>query len=420
MPAILQQLRTRLDTFPSRLTDSTNKVWIFDDEIKKKNDSFFSSLIIKNPLLPIQYHIQCSHIIHLIHSGVQNTETILQAAETALVLVTLLEQVYSRLDEKNDLEKLRYEQAIFRKILSIRYSQFKLKTAVSTEHQSNTNERIRKLTNHVNSPRKTLNRVWRIFDSITLLDEFVVLREWIEPIELMINPVFIHLNWIFFIPRLAINMILLCKHVIANPWMSKQEYALPWTTRLQVHLMINRRWIELAGDFVWCIGNLISCFFCVGTWIFAEVLLSVGLQLFDFLFTCLHVSIEIHRLTTLENEYKAGCANGSISLDRGYFCALQECIKYEKNVGYLAIFSHALLFISILTILPVITATMSWAPIAGAALSILTTMGHAYAEKKLKQQTHDDIVHLTKHRFFKPLSESPNNEPNAREAKLLQ
>ncbi len=406
MPAILQQLQTRLDDFPKTFTNDTHTVWIFDDEIKKKGDLFFSSLIIKNPLLFTQYHVQCSYIISLVEKDNQNTDAILRATETALVVAILLEQLYHRLDEKSDLEQLRKEQGIFRKILSIRYPQFRRTASTHTSNRINFNEKIRSFTNHTNQPRKTFNRVWRMFDSVMLLDELVVLREWIEPIELMINPLFIHLNWIFFIPRLTINMILLCKHVIANPWMSEQEYALPWLTRLHVHLMINCRWIELVGDFVWCVGNLISCFLCFGAWESAEIFFTIGLQLFDLLFTCLRVAIEIHRLITLENEYKEGCKNSAISLDLGYFYALQKRIDYEKKVGYLAILNHALLFIAIMTLLPTITIMMPWAPIAGAIFSILTTLGHISAEKKLEEQAHDNITPLAKHHLLRAVPDS--------------
>jgi len=411
MPAILQQLRARMDGFPDELTNGANKIWTFDDEIKEKENSFFSSLVMQNPLLFTQYRIQCSHVIHLFDDNIQNTEAILRAVETGLVLADLLEQVYCRLDEKSNLEQLHNEQEIFRELLSMRYPQFKSTASSPANPHINIDQRIRALTSNTNMPRQTFNRIWRMIDNAILLDELVILREWIEPIELMVDPIFIHLNWIFFVPRLAVNMMLLGKHVISNPWMSEQEYALPWNTRLHVHLMINRRWIELINDFVWCVGNLISCFLCVGVWSFAEVYFAVGLQLFDLLFTCLHVAIEINRLNTLEKEYQDGCTNGAISIDQDYFHALQERIAYEKNVGYLAIINHTLLLISIMTILPVIIALSPWAPVVGAVISILTTIGVYYAEEHLKKQhAHDDIMPLIQHRFFRPLPE-PRNEP---------
>lgn len=410
MPAILQQLRARSDDFPITLKDSSNKTWTFCDEIIEKENAFFSTLVIKNPLLFTQYHIQCSHVIHLFEDNIQNNEAILQAVETALVMADLLEQIYCRLDEKSNLEQLRNEQAIFRELLAMRYPQFK-STVSSTENpQININQKIRELTSNTNRLKQTFNRMLLILDNIILLEQLVVLREWIEPIELMIDPVLIHLNWIFFVPRLAVNMLLLGKHVISNPWMSEQEYALPWDIRLQVHLMINRRWIELINDFVWCVGNLISCFFCVGTWRFAEVYFALGLQLFDLLFTCLQVAIQINRLNTLESEYKDGCANGTISVDQGYFSVLQERIEYKKKVGYLSIINHTLLLISLMTILPAIITLTPWAPVFGGLLSILTTIGNHYAEARLKQNMHDDMSSLHSHHFFKPLTE-PQSQP---------
>jgi len=412
MPAILQQLRTRVDGFPVTLTDSANTVWTFDDEIKEKENAFFTSLVIKNPLLFTQYRIQCSHVINLFDDDIQNTEAILRAVEAALVIADLLEQVYCRLDEKNNPEQLHNEQAIFRELLSMRYPQFKSIIASPANHQINIDQKIRTLTSNTNLPRQAFNRIWRMIDNAILLDELVIFREWIEPIELMVDPIFIHLNWIFFVPRLAVNMMLLGKHVISNPWMSEQEYALSWDTRLHVHLMINRRWIELINDFVWCIGNLISCFLCVGAWSFIEVYFAVGLQLFDLLFTCLHVAIEIDQLNTLEKEYQEGCANGVISIDQDYFQSLQERIAYEKNAGYLAIINHTLLLLSIMTILPFIIALSPWAPVLGALLSILTTIGIYFAEDHLKKQhTHDDITSLAQHGIFRPLPELLNQLP---------
>ena len=412
MPAILQLLRTRVDGFPVTLTDSTNTVWTFDDEIKDKENAFFSSLVIKNPSLFTQYLIQCSHVSHLYDDNIQNTEAILRAVETALVMADILEQVYCRLDEKSNLDQLHKEQATFRELLSVRYSQFISTTPLLANPKINIDQKIRTLTSNTNQPRKTLNRIWRLIDNAILFDEFVILREWIEPIELMIDPVFIHLNWIFFVPRLAINLMLLGKHVILNPWMSEQEYALPWDIRLQVHLMINRRWIELVNDFIWCVGNLISCFICVGAWSFAEVYIAIGLQLFDLLFTCFHVSIEINRLNTLEKEYQDECAKGAISIDQDYLHALQEGIEYEKNVGYLAIINHTILLLPIMTILPVIIALSPWAPVLGALLSILTTISVYLAEDYLKKQhTYYDITLLAKHGFFKPQPELQKQLP---------
>lgn len=408
MPAILQQLRARSNDFPATLADSAKKTWTFDDEIKNKGSSFISSLIISNPLLLTQYHIQCSHVIHLFNNDRQNTEAILQAVETALVMADILEQIDCRLNEKSNLERLQHEQAFFRKLLSIRYPQFTSKAPSATNRQ-NSDQKIRELTRNTNLPRQTFNRIWRMLDNLMLLDELVVLREWIEPIELMIDPIFIHLNWIFFVPRLTVNIMLLGKHVISNPCMSKEEYDLPWRTRLHVHLMINRRWIELINDFVWCIGNLISCFLCVGVWSFAEVYLAVGLQLFDLLFTCLHVTIEINRLNTLEMEYQNGCDQGTISIDQDYAHALQKRITYERNVGYLAIINHTLLLISIMTILPMITALTPWAPVFGAVLSLSTAIVIYYTEDCLKKQhEHPDFASLTQHRFFKPLAAQKN------------
>src|SRR5690606_5914478 len=43
---------------------------------------------------------------------------------------------------------------------------------------------------------------------------------------------FTHLGWLFFTPRLVINLGLLIKHTIPGPWMkNSKERDLPWTSR---------------------------------------------------------------------------------------------------------------------------------------------------------------------------------------------
>ena len=403
MPVILQQLRARVSGFPVTVANLTTHTWTFHDQIKQKDNSFFSILVMENPLLLTQYRIQCTHIIHLLDSHAQFKPMLLQGTETALVLAELLEELYSRLDERSNVEQLHHDQVIFRQLLSKRYPQFQTTT---TQAISQT---IRTLTHRTNLPRATINRIRRMLRSSMLLDELLLLREWIEPLELVINPIFLHLNWIFFIPRLTVNLILLTKHVIPTPWMPEQECLLPWKTRLYVHLNINHRWVELINDFVWCTGNLFSCFLCTGSWAFIDVYFAIGLQLFDLLFTCLYVALEIHRLNTLEKEYQTGCAQGTFSIDHAYAQALQQRITHEKNTGYLAILNHTLLFIAILTILPTLTTISPMAPLVGATLSLLTTIGITFTENYLKQHTQDDVAALKTHRFFKPLSEQFNN-----------
>lgn len=414
MPAILQQLQARVPGFPTALTDFTKKNWTFNEQIKKKENDFFSTLILKNPLLFTQYQIHCSHIVHLLnkadsHNTTNDADSPLQYIETALVIAELLEQIYNRLDEKSNLEQLRYEQSVFRELLAGRYSQFKSTNSPTLSPQNSFNQKIRLATKNSNLPRQTVNRLRYLIRYAILLDELVMLREWIEPFERMISPVLLHLNWIFFIPRLTVNIILLNKHVILNPWMSKQERVLPWQTRLHVHLMINRRWIELINDFIWCVGNLLCTFLCTGAWEFIENYFAIGLQLFDLVFTCVYVVIEINRLNTLEKEYQKGCANTVGSIDNDYLHALRKRIIHEKNIGYLALLNHGILLFAIMTILPVISTLSPLAPLFGAAFSILTTISISIIEAYLKKQySHDGVSSLTQHRFFKPCSTSKN------------
>ena len=403
MPAILQQLRARTENFPLALADSKQLKWTFGNQIKRKDDLFFSSIIINNPLLFIQYRIQCAHVIDMLNQGMSTDNYLLiQAAEAALMLAELLDQIYFRWDEKSNRDALLKDRHMLRELLSWRYPEFNL--AVIQPSSLHISQKIRVFTKHTNPTRLTFYRIRRILYSAAILfDELVELRAWIEPLELLIDPVLLHLNWMFFIPRLAVNTALLVKHVVPNPWMpQKESTGLTWSTRFYTYINLNHRWVELVNDYVWCIGNLMSCFFCYGTWLPFEAFIAVGLQLFDLLFVAFKFSVEIGRLNTLKKEYHLGCGLKTITIDEGYLDALQHCIDYEIKARNLALVHHVLLLVSIMTILPVMITLNPMAPIFGVFLAISSTICTSIAETMIKKQRpEDELSSLITHGFFK-------------------
>lgn len=94
-----------------------------------------------------------------------------------------------------------------------------------------------------------------------------------------------YVSWALYYARFLVHFLLLLKHTIAGPWMSKEEKDIAWQKRL------NQQWQErkfkLINDFIWATTNLITFYWLVGNGLLGYVgnLLTVGLLLGDALLT---------------------------------------------------------------------------------------------------------------------------------------
>ena len=430
MAEILHQLRPRVNELPDTLTDATHTTWTFSDQISNKDAAFYNSLAINRPLLAAQYRVQCAQLIVMFRNESTDRHAFLQAAEAALVMAELLEHVYRRLEETEDLNRLHADKARLRIFLSQRYPQFKT-TTIPTPNPPAKTLFLRKQVDIWTPRRLLLVRIRRTILATIVLEQFAMCRPGVRAIEYFTNPFFSHVAWVFFIPRLSMNLIFLGKHLIPHPWMSAQERALPWTTRLQTYMDMHRHSFELVNDIGWFLCGVLSCFLCTGAWLPIRAYLAIGMQLGEFVISYLRCSIEINRLKILEKEYHAGCANGTLTFDEKYFEALKNRIEHEYRTYHLEMTRNILLNLSIVTILPLFVAINPLIPIAGALLAVTTSISIIlWTSYNSNNRPEDDLVRalqpkgqnkdvasfLSNHSMFKPavgaLPREDNKQPD--------
>ena len=411
MAGILQQLRSRGLLVP--LTASTDECpWTFSQEISQKNTEFFESLAHERPLLAAQYRVQCAQLISMFEADSTTKDSFFRAAESALVLAVLLEHIYHRFEETDDLIRLRADQARLGQLLS-RSSQIVTLKSTESPSTSSTSQWIRRLVDRTTQPRLLLVRIRRTILAAIELNELAVCRPWVSAVERVTNPFFLNLSWLFFIPRLTLNMMFLCKHVLPHPWMSNEERALSWTRRLQTYLSMHRHSFELANDLGWFLCGVLSCFLCTGAWLPVRVYLAIAMQVGEFVISYLRSRTEISLLRTLEEEYNTGLSNGSLIEEPDYRAALRSRMEHESRVYTLELTRNALLTISSLTILPVFLAISHFIPIFGAVLAVATSIVViVWTDLNVKQRPADDLAmsftekkvsaFLTKNGFFRP------------------
>ena len=408
MAEILEQLRSRNIDLPRTAVD-VRGTWTFAVEISKKGPDFFNSLAHNRPLLAAQYRVQCAQLISMIKSGPRDHDGFFRAVESALVLAVLLEHIYKRLEETDDLSRLCADQARLCQLLLSRYPQ--INTRPFLLNAPSTSQRVRRLVDMMTQPRLVLVRIRRTILAAIELNELAVFRPWVSAIERVTNPFFLNLSWLFFIPRMSLNLMFLGKHVLPHPWMSEDERALSWTTRLQTYLSMHRHSFELANDVGWFLCGVLSCFLCTGAWLPVRAYLAIAMQVGEFVISYLRSSIEISRLRTLENEYTAGLSNKTLTEDRDYLAALHSRIAHENRVYTLELTRNVLLTISILTILPVFLAISHFIPIFGAVLAVATSIAViVWTDLNVKKRPADDLsrglteetvsVFLSKHGLF--------------------
>ncbi len=396
MAEILQQLRTRVIGLPITASNKEMTEWTLSGCLDKKNAEFFDSLALNRPLLAAQYRVQCAQLIAMFKRESTDQRAFLRTAESALVVAELLEHIYHRLEETDDLGRLRADQAHLRTLLSQRYPQFQ-STILPSSSAPSTSQGLRRWVDMTTQPRLVLVRIRRTILAAIVLNELAACRPWVNSIERVTNPFFLHLSWLFFIPRMSLNLMFLGKHVLPHPWMSEKELALPWTTRFQTYWYMHRHSFELANDVGWFLCGVLSCFLCTGAWLPFRVYLAIAMQLGEFVISCLRSGIEISRLNTLEKEYHAGCADGTIMVDQDYLKALRSRIEHENRVYTLEVTRNVLLNLSILTILPIFLSASPFIPIFGAVLAVATSIAViVWTDLNVKQRPADDLVRALK------------------------
>lgn len=372
--------------------------WEFGNDLHDKGSDYFNPLIEKHPLLQFSYSVLTTQIVHHAHS-LENSQQenlddefrmLTDQLINALAMSTLLAHIYCYyLNVPREVINLHQEQKIYRELLARRGFTFEEQVEYEGKTYSFNTQTIRTNTAALNWPRLFAVRIRRIFTTLVpVLSKVDEYGRFIAKIDKYIGPTLNYLAWIFYIPRLFVNIFLFLKHTIPGPWMLEKEKELHWLTRIEAQLQ--RRWFELGNDAVWLAGNALGCFLLVGALAPVGMYVSVSIFFFDVLMASLRAFIELHRISKLKNEY-ANLANNPDLTDeeltqvRNYQFHLQQRALFEQKRLFLSIASTSLLFLGMCLALPPLAFNPAFA-FVGAILVVSITLATYLAGKWLENQ----------------------------------
>jgi hypothetical protein len=330
------------------------------------------------PLLMAKYRIQRTALIR--NTTVLNRQAVQETLELALLLDTL--HVY--LNEPREVNELRRDQRRLRYALG---EQLPEATLVDTQ---NTTHTLRGHIETINWFRLVLIRLRRLINATILLESCAIISPYIRAAEPVVAPLFLYSGWIFFIPRLGTNLLMLAKHTFPNPWMPDEEREVPWFRRFCAQMNMERRGFEIVSDLAWFTSGLVACFVCVGPLNVLRAYIAIGLQIFDLLLTTVRACIELNRIRLLHNTMD----------DVFYQPALKEHLWHELRFHGLAVMNNVILLIAILTLLPAVVAFNPLLPVLGGVLALVASVLIYIGRPAVRaRRPADDFSQC---RFFKP------------------
>ena len=380
MAAILQRLRSYGINFPLEYDEKT-KAHVFTQ------DADVRQLVKDHKFLVFQYSVHCAKLEQDLKSNNKSKAELIQQINAALRVAELLEQLDH--DYINDL----YEATSFQSEQNIsrnRLTNLDYRPEQNNKVNASPSKTIREMTATANFPRFLVLRMRRLLIvARPFMKDFVRSCYLIERMEQFTSPAVAYLAWIYFIPRLSTNIFLTAKHLIpCTWWMSPQEMALGWQTRLTAQL--DRCWFELGNDIAALTVGLLNCFVFIGAWAPISLYVSTALMAFDVGLACVRVYVEIGRLKKLEAQYKQMLAETVPNSEdhqqiKSYIEHMGIRIAYEQKRLYLSVINATILCIAVALALPTF-AVNPIVPLLAALLSVLNTLMFRSVFKWVDQQ----------------------------------
>jgi len=168
------------------------------------------------------------------------------------------------------------------------------------------------------------------------------------------------LSWLFYLPRLFLNIFLALKHIIPHSWMPREKAALSWATRIRSQW--SRRRFQLLNDGVWFAVNLISTF--------VKASVGMGLTVALYGFDCLNALWDVIDGWIINKNVAARVNKSSLSKDfkQGIF----EYGALKQRERKISLIFTIIFFVGMI---PLFTFLPQFLPVilAGAILILMTT-----------------------------------------------
>jgi hypothetical protein len=335
-----------------------------------------------------------------LHSSYQSKEQFKKKLEKALLLAQLLKSLYELyLVVPCDAQSLTNDILIYKSLLEGLGVDSPRLDNEKRQKVSAVSRIVRNTTSSTNWSRLFAIRLKRVFDTISpLIKSFESYQKAISFLDKVADPVISYLSWVFYLPRLLINVSLLLKHLIPGFWMDEHERKLHWQIRLRAQW--SRRWFELCNDFVWMSVGLVNCFLLTGIFAASGVYLTVVLYTFDVILALIKFSLETSKYNQLLSECDEKIVhlqsqeqikdNAALMRLESYRHHLHIRIKYEKQKLLLSVATTFALLGAMVFALPLFYA-IPVVPLIGASLVVIICLTSYWIGRRIEKSKPEEL-----------------------------
>jgi len=359
---------------------------------------FFRPLVKRHALLALEYNVLCTQLTHDFFREERNekqNEQLTKQVATALMMAELLTYIYrDYLNVPREVARLRDEQKVYRDLLTPVGYQFSEDIPELDSKPEWLSQQIRMGTVSANQLRLVALRCKRVLNTLVpLAQQMSTYGAVMGDIDMVANPFFSYLSWLFFMPRFSVNMFLMGKHLIPGSWMSEQEKSLGFWRRLRAQTQ--RRWFELGNDSLWIVAGVLGCFLLIGGLAPIGMYLNVAYYLYDVVLALIRFYLETSRLEGLRAQYQAMIAaeqakeypdEEKIKELEAFEQHLQARYKFEQKRLMIGVVNTTALLLALVLCLPIMFTIHPVIPLIGAILIIAITVATYYAAQELEKQ----------------------------------
>ncbi|KTC84560.1 MULTISPECIES: hypothetical protein [Legionella] len=396
MSAVSQRLQSLIGDTLEPCEEGT-KTWVFRDKLEEKGVELFQPLVRIHQLLTLEYNVHCVHLMHSFADKSKQQEVtedelnvLTDQLVAALTMAELLAHIYHYyLDVPYEVLRLQKEQKYYRELLRLRGYDFPNTEKLENDPMGSFSQYVRDTTRQYNWHRLFTIRIRRVF--ITLLP-FILdwnhLTDSINGIDLILGPTLNYVAWLFYVPRLALNLFMLLKHLFLTEWagMGAKEKDLYWLIRVEAQLQ--RRWFFLGNDTAWFICGILACFVLTGSLAPVGMYITISIFFFDVIMATIRALIELRRINEIREQYNnvakklrsSGASKEEIDEIEEYQRQLEEQFTCEQQRVMLGVISTSALFLAMCFAMPAL-ASMPIIPLIGAILVVTITFATFLANR---------------------------------------
>lgn len=358
MTPLIRRLQDTLPELPFSKVDQNPLNWTFSESIRKLGPDFYRKVVPLHLVLNLEYSLLGQQLrAKFLSEQLVNQEEIVEQLISALMMAELLEHIYQYyLIVPREVARLRQQQALYRELLADIVQPLP-NHSKSVVVNSSFSQDVRNTTVFLNLYRLLFIRSKRAFDVIATLGTVSEsYRNFVKILDKCTDPILAHLAWVFFVPRLSVNLFLLLKHTLPGPWMGDEEKSLGW--RVRFNAQMQRRWFELCNDSIWLTAGLMNRFVLTGALAPFALYVSIACFAIDIVLSVTRAYIELSRLYELQKQYTFMLTQTSSVAEQRKIKAHLDAIDNQLNFEWLRLGSHMMttsaIFLSMAVAAPIL------------------------------------------------------------------